>query len=359
MRENRERYDWLNYFVCPSCYGQLRVEHLEEKDGNRIKSALLVCGTSQHRFPVSGFIPRFVVADEATSAFGFEWNKHARTQLDSANGMRLSEERFFHQTNWSRNLSGEKILEVGSGAGRFTEVALQTGAQVFSVDASGAVDANWSNNGHHPNLILCQASLYELPFPERYFDKVFCFGVLQHTPDVARAFASIAKFVKRGGELAVDVYNKNYWRNYHTPMYLIRPLTKRLSHAALHRWLLWSVPHLLPISTWLRDHIPLIGRQIRTLVPIANYNGVFPTQSVETLEQYSVLDTFDTLSPKYISPQRPDTVRQWFVEAGYENIVFDNATVFAMRGTRNLLGSKEPDLGSQNCSMLNGSTKGR
>jgi SAM-dependent methyltransferase len=58
--------------------------------------------------------------------------------------------------------------------------------------------------------------LYTLPFPHDYFDKVFRFGVLQHTPDVALAFATIAKYVKPGGELTVDVYNKNYWRNYHT-----------------------------------------------------------------------------------------------------------------------------------------------
>jgi SAM-dependent methyltransferase len=248
--------------------------------------------------------------------------------------MRLSEDRFFRQTNWSKDLSGQKILEVGSGAGRFTEVALQTEAQIFSVDASRAVDANWNNNGHHPNLILCQASLYELPFPQNYFDKAFCFGVLQHTPNVALAFSTIARFVRPGGELVIDAYNKNYWRNFHTPMYLIRPITKRITHDRLYRWLSSWVPRLLPVSTWLREHIPLVGRQVSALVPIANYQGFLPTQSEEIIEQYALLDTFDTLSPRYISPQRPDTVQQWFLNSGYENIVFDNDTVFAMRGRK-------------------------
>ena len=224
---------------------------------------------------------------------------------------------------------------MGSGAGRFTEIALQSGAHVFSVDASRAVDANWNNNGHLSNLILCQASLYELPFPQDYFDKVFCFGVLQHTPDVALAFASIAKFVRPGGELVVDVYNKKYWRNFHTPMFLIRPITKRMPHDRLYRWISWCVPRLLPISTWLRFHIPFIGRQVSDLVPIVNYSGFLPTQSAEIIEQYCILDTFDDLSPKYISPQRPHAVRQWFLDAGYENIEFDNATVSAMRGEKN------------------------
>ena len=330
------REDALQYFVCPSCHGSLLIESVEEKERDRIKKGSLICSTGQHRFQVTGFIPRFILIDDTTSAFGFEWNKHPRTQFDSVNDMRLSEERFFRQTKWPRSLSGQKILEIGSGAGRFTEIALQTGAQVFSVDSSRAVDANWNNNGHHPNLILCQASLYELPFPQDYFDKVFCFGVLQHTPDVALAFATIARFVRPGGELVVDVYNKSYWRNYHTPTFLIRPITKRLSHDRLYRWISWWVPHLLPLSTWLRDHIPLIGRQLSALIPIANYDGVLPTQSEEIIKQYSVLDTFDDLSPKYISPQRPDTVRQWFLNADYKDIEFDDATVFAIRGRRKL-----------------------
>src|SRR5437867_11627641 len=128
----------LNHFVCPSCHGSLLIESVEEKERDRIEQASLICSTGQHRFQVIGFIPRFILIDDATSAFGFEWNKHPRTQFDSANGMRLSEERFFRQTNWPKDLSGQKILEVGSGAGRFTEIALKTGATVFSVDASQA-----------------------------------------------------------------------------------------------------------------------------------------------------------------------------------------------------------------------------
>src|SRR5262249_37789801 len=230
------REDNVKYFVCPTCRGSLRIEIVGKRERDRIKEASLVCGSNQHRFQVRGCVPRLISTDDIASSFGFEWNKHPRTQFDSVNGMRLSEERFFRQTNWPKDLSGQKILEVGSGAGRFTEIALQTGARIFSIDASRAVDANWDNNGHQPNLTLCQASLYQLPFPQNYFDKVFCFGVLQHTANVSLAFSTIAKFVRPGGELAVDVYNKNYWRNYHTPVYLIRPIAKRITHDKLYRW---------------------------------------------------------------------------------------------------------------------------
>ncbi len=313
------------------------MERVDEWRGDQIKEGVLSCGTGRHSFGITQFVPRFLSGNHYTTSFGLEWIKHSRTQLDSANGMRLSEERFYRETNWPRDLSGQSVLEVGSGSGRFTEIALRTGAQVVSVDASAAVDANWSHHGRHPNLLLCQASLYELPFREGTFDKVFCFGVLQHTPDVARAFASIAKFPRAGGELAVDAYNREYWRNYHTPEYLIRPVTKRIRHDRLYRWVSRAVPRLLPVSTWLRDRVPVIGRQLSAMVPVSNYQGALPTSSRELMVEYSVLDTFDTLSPAYISPQRPADVRQWFVEAGYEQIEGDRGTVFAMRGRRGLL----------------------
>src|SRR5262245_52992088 len=127
------RKDALQHFVCPACHGKLEIKNVEEQEGDHLKQASLFCRSEKHRFDLSGFVPRFVPTDDATAAFGFEWNKHPKTQFDSFNGMRLSEERFFGQTKWPRDLSGQKILEVGSGAGRFSEIALKTGAQVFSV----------------------------------------------------------------------------------------------------------------------------------------------------------------------------------------------------------------------------------
>jgi hypothetical protein len=96
-----------------------------------------------------------------------------------------------------------------------------------------------NNNGHHDNLVLCQASLYALLFPEDYFDEVFCFGVLQHTPDVSLAFKAIAKFVRPGGGIGSRC--------------ILRPIIKRISHDKLYRWVSQWVPRLIPVSTWVRD----------------------------------------------------------------------------------------------------------
>jgi len=56
-------------------------------------------------------------------------------------------------------MAGERVLEVGSGAGRFTEVILKTGARVYSFDLSDAVLANYANNAQYPDLCLFQGDL--------------------------------------------------------------------------------------------------------------------------------------------------------------------------------------------------------
>ena len=140
--------------------------------------------------------------------FGYQWNNFAKTQIDKFNGTDITEARLQAETEWKfDDLDGDKILEIGSGAGRFTQVLLdRTRASIYYVDYSEAVSANYSNNGPNERLKLFQASVYELPFRPMQFDKVLCVGVLQHTPDIEKTIKCLADMVKPGGELVVDFY---------------------------------------------------------------------------------------------------------------------------------------------------------
>lgn len=100
-------------------------------------------------FPIIDGIPRFCEVENFTSSFGEQWNKFRTTQIDREGvGGEPSNKRFFVETAWkAEDLAGLDILEVGSGAGRFSRVVLDaTEANLYSVDYSTAVGANWCNN---------------------------------------------------------------------------------------------------------------------------------------------------------------------------------------------------------------------
>ncbi len=299
--------DLLEILCCPDCQGALRIEDgVGEAD---IESGSLVCDHCAVHFPIIGGVPRFVPVESYADSFGFQWNRFPRTQLDSYSGVPITWNRFFISTGWSEEeMRGKRVLDVGCGAGRFAEVSLATGARVVAIDYSCAVAACHANHRDHPRLEVVQADVYRLPFREEVFDFVYCLGVLQHTPDVKKAFTSLLPPLRRGGKIAVDLYPK-IWLNVFWPKYWLRPFTKRMARERLFRLVERMVPRLMPISRVL-GRIPIVGRRLRWLVPIANYDGIHPLDEKQLIE-WAVLDTFDMLSPAHDHPQTAATLRAW------------------------------------------------
>ncbi|MFZ3245322.1 MAG: methyltransferase domain-containing protein, partial [Candidatus Acidiferrales bacterium] len=79
---------------------------------------------------------RFVDAEKYAGSFGFQWHKHAQTQLDGPDNTE-SEFDFRQRTGFTPDeLRGKLVLDVGCGMGRFAEVASRWGATVVGVDLS-------------------------------------------------------------------------------------------------------------------------------------------------------------------------------------------------------------------------------
>lgn len=282
-----------------------------------------LCDNNSIVFPKKNGAVRVVADDNYADNFGFQWNQFRKTQIDAeVKSAQQSKDRFFAETGWDReNLKGKNVLEVGSGAGRFSQVLLDyTDCTLFSVDYSNAVEANFQNNGHHGNrLKLFQASVYDMPFVPGSFDKVFCFGVLQHTPDVRRSVESLATMVKPGGQLVVDFYHiSGPWTKV-TAKYLLRPWTKKMNHRRLLSLIEKNIDWMISFTQFF-NRLGL-GKLVNRFVPICDIKGTFPAGlSKKQIREWAVLDTFDMFSPEYDQPQRIATVRRWFEELGFENI---------------------------------------
>lgn len=270
-------------------------------------------------FPRVNGAVRFVPNDNYTASFGFQWNRFQKTQIDrESRNSAQSKDRFFAATGWDKeDLTGKNMLEAGSGAGRFTQIVLDyTNANLYSFDYSDAVSANFRNNGHHgERLKLFQASIYDIPFPDNSFDKVFCFGVLQHTPDFEKSVKCLIDKVKPGGELIVDFYPVyGWWTKIHAK-YILRPWTKKMRHEKLLRLIEKNAGWMIKLTTFL-DKIG-IGRIFNRFVPVCDIKATLPPKlSKEELREWVVLDTFDMYSPEHDHPQRIETVKGWFEKYG-------------------------------------------
>jgi SAM-dependent methyltransferase len=299
---------------------------------DEIENGWLVSEDGQHRYPIRNFIPRFVTESNYANNFGMQWNKFRQTQLDSYSGHPISADRFWKATGWRpEDISGQWVLDVGSGAGRFAEIALRAGAKVVALDYSSAVDACFANLRHHCNLHVVQGDIYSLPLLRASFPFVYSLGVLQHTPDVAKAFAALPLIVSQEGRLCTDFYWKRFRTMFHSK-YLFRPITKRMSQQALFAFLERYVPILLKTSQLLSS-VPIIGLVLKRIVPVADYTGRYPLNESQ-LNEWALLDTFDMLGPQYDSPQSASTIKNWMAKAGLEEIEVFQANLLVVRGLK-------------------------
>ncbi len=293
-------------------------------------------------FPYKNGAYRIVEDDNYTGNFGYQWNKFAGTQIDNDNNFDISKDRLFAETKWDEeDLSGKNILEVGSGAGRFSQIILNhTKGNLFSIDYSNAVEANFKNNGgNYPSrFFLFQASIYEMPFMPAQFDKVICLGVLQHTPDFEKSVKNLIEMAKPGGEVVVDFYCINGWWTRLHAKYLFRPFTKKMSNEKLHKTIDSNIDWLIRCSRFFTKL--KIGKFVNRFLPICDIEGTLPKNiSYSKLRELCVLDTFDMFSPRYDHPQKIATVVSWFEKYGMkqvkgEKIYYDNYTATVVKGIK-------------------------
>jgi 2-polyprenyl-3-methyl-5-hydroxy-6-metoxy-1,4-benzoquinol methylase len=260
-------------------------------------------------------------------SFGAQWARYRRVQIDRFNGTRASYNHLVYFTLGDPEiLHGKTILEIGSGAGRFTDYLVDLGAQVITVDPS-AIGANVALGAS--NLIPVRADLFDVPVRREKVDVVFCRGVTQHTGDTRRAILRLFDYVKPGGLVLFDVYHFKWF----TPFclkYWIRPFTRHIPAERFmpvaEKW----VPRLLRFKrgfvTPLLPRSKLgvnIGNQI---VPVADFTGAAELGTWERQIEWSVLDTVDMYTPRYDRPMTWKSVLRTLQEAGARNIMGDRGS---------------------------------
>ena len=253
---------------------------------------------------------KVIVLDDNDYAenFGIQWNEFQLTQFDSYTKLPLTEERLVACSEWDlEKLRGKLILEIGGGAGRFTEIFLKYGAKIITIDMSSAIYANSINN-QNDNVVFIHGDFKSLVGLENSFDYVFCYGVSQHTPKPEEVYKSCYNFAKKGGLISVDQYIKRWLPNaFHHPKYIWRPITTKMEPQNLLNLIKFYLPIYFVFDTFLIKlfQYKKLANLVRGCIPIPcwnyfRYKNI--NQDKNNLIQWAIMDTFDALGAKYDYP---------------------------------------------------------
>lgn len=297
-------------FVCPECKGDLR---LHSQESGEVREGRLECGCGRH-YDVHKGVPRFVAGEAYSDTFGRQWTRWARTQHDSLNGTDIFRRRMERYTGWTpESMAGKVVVEAGCGPGGFIDVYERNAATVIGFDLSVAIDAAYELHGQRPNVHLAQGDIFNPPLRRGIADRLYTFGVVQHTPDPERAFRSLIPIVKDGGEIAVWVYRRHLVPQ---PVYWLRHLTAGMPEPRATRFIEWYTPKAMRVSGGLA-RVPGLGPYLRRLVPVADYRARLK-MTEDQYREWALMDTHDMLITRYTFPQRWRDIQRWM--SGLEDL---------------------------------------
>ena len=297
----------IDYLVDPDTGSELDVE-IASEEGGRIIEGALISRASGARYPIVRGIPRFVeqTAPSAKS-FGYQWHRWPTVQYEPYNKGKPMEghtRRMWEKiTAQADHLDGQVIGDFGCGAGRFVEVARSKGAKVIALDLSDSVEVAGTQFANDPDVLVVQGSVLSPPIRRTSLDGAFSIGVLHHTPSPRTGFLNVAASVRPGGWVAVSVYAKGGYYDFPV-VSLYRRLFKTLwpvfgpRAALLYSYvavgLAWPFRRVRPVRRALKLALPS--------VTLPDWN-------------WSMLDTFDSVTPTYQSAHESFEVFQWFKDA--------------------------------------------
>lgn len=238
------------------------------------------CETKEHL--INGELKDIIQAPKFTKAY-----------FDEIESRRIAS-REFAQPELYR---GKRVLEVGVGSGVDFVQWVRNGAEAYGVDLTKSAinhTAMWMatcpvKNGFYQ---LGTGDAEKLVYPNDFFDMVWSWGCLHHTPNTRKAIAECARVTRPGGEIKLMLYNR--WSLLWLGAKMVKLTTGRDiespgTQAFDKRWVM-ELPEMISglvveevkAKTCQVDVIPRYGKTVATGLRIANRimgnrNGFFMT----------------------------------------------------------------------------------
>ena len=200
--------------------------------------------------------------------------------------------------DWLGLRPGDRVLDLGCGAGRHAFEAARLGAQVVACDLDlaelkdvRALFGAMADAGELPDGAggaSVNGNALSLPFPDATFDRIIASEVMEHIDDDSGAAAELARVLKPGGTIAVtvpswlpeqicwaltDEYHAPHVPGGHVRIYTEASLRRRLRDAGLHPGAAHHAHALHSPYWWLKcavgttnDEHPLVQAYLKLLI---------------------------------------------------------------------------------------------
>ena len=170
-----------------------------------------------------------------------------------------------------------------------------------------------------------------MPFKNNSFNYTFCFGVLQHTPNIEKTLVELIQKTKKGGSIVIDFYPyKGFWTKL-SAKYLLRPFTKKMPKKNLLKLIQNFAPFFYNFHLFLK--FLKLGILTRFL-PICDPKTIPEVIKHNQKMEWIILDTFDMFSAYYDQPQKISKIEKIFLRnkckvefAGYVNYKYGTSAV--------------------------------
>lgn len=109
-----------------------------------------------------------------------------------------------------QKFKNKKTLEIGVGLGADHQQLAEAGAILYGIDLTERAIIHTQRRFELFGLksTLATADAEDLPFPDQFFDAVYSWGVLHHSPNTKGAVQEISRVLKKGGLAKIMIYHK-------------------------------------------------------------------------------------------------------------------------------------------------------
>ena len=240
--------------------------------------------------------------DKYTENFSHQWKDFNLVQIDSHNKTTISKDYIndlmFNNLDY---LKDKNVLEIGCGAGRFTEHLVNFAKFCVSVDLSRSIFYNVAKDSD--NLLLIKSDFLKL-ISNKKFDIVICRGVLQHTPRPTHSIIKLFEFVKNDGRVYFDYYKKPKLGRFHPKYFFWRPfISKFFTYSSFKSFLEKNISNLIFFKKIIRKIFLNSNFVADCIIPIWDFREDQYKINNNLYKKWTILDTLDGIFAKFDFPK--------------------------------------------------------